>query len=197
MHTLPDSANRLIDELSRLPGVGRKTAQRLAFHFLSSDVELSHSLSNALLDIKQKIKNCSSCHGITEEDPCKICNDNKRNDSLICVVENAYDIFVFEKINSFSGKYHILGGALSPLDGIGPEDLNIDTLLDRVNEGMEVIIATNPSVEGETTALYLSKILGKKGASVTKLARGVPVGSDLEFVDEATLIRAMEGRISV
>ena len=197
MHTLPDSANRLIDELSRLPGVGRKTAQRLAFHFLSSDVELSHSLSNALLDIKQKIKNCSSCHGITEEDPCKICDDNKRNDSLICVVENAYDIFVFEKTNSFSGKYHILGGALSPLDGIGPEDLNIDTLLDRVVEGMEVIIATNPSVEGETTALYLSNILSKKGASVTKLARGVPVGSDLEYVDEATLIRAMEGRVSV
>ena len=197
MHTLPDSANRLIDELSRLPGVGRKTASRLAFHFLSSDVELSHSLSNALLDIKQKIKSCSSCHGITEEDPCKICDDNKRNDSLICVVENAYDIFVFEKTNSFSGKYHILGGALSPLDGIGPEDLNIDTLLDRVIEGMEVIIATNPSVEGETTALYLSNILGKKGASVTKLARGVPVGSDLEYVDEATLIRAMEGRVSV
>ena len=197
MHTLPESANRLIDELSKLPGVGRKTAQRLAFHFLSSDVELSHSLSNALLDIKQKIKNCSSCHGITEEDPCKICDDNKRNDSLICVVENAYDIFVFEKTNSFSGKYHILGGALSPLDGIGPEDLNIDTLLDRVIEGMEVIIATNPSVEGETTALYLSNILGKKGASVTKLARGVPVGSDLEYVDEATLIRAMEGRVSV
>ena len=197
MHTLPDSANRLIDELSRLPGVGRKTAHRLAFHFLSSDVELSHSLSNALLDIKQKIKSCSICHGITEEDPCKICDDNKRNDSLICVVENAYDIFVFEKTNSFSGKYHILGGALSPLDGIGPEDLNIDTLLDRVNEGMEVIIATNPSVEGETTALYLSNILGKKGASVTKLARGVPVGSDLEYVDEATLIRAMEGRVSV
>ena len=197
MHTLPDSANRLIDVLSRLPGVGRKTAQRLAFHFLSSDVELSHSLSNALLDIKQKIKSCSICHGITEEDPCKICDDNKRNDSLICVVENAYDIFVFEKTNSFSGKYHILGGALSPLDGVGPEDLNIDTLLDRVVEGMEVIIATNPSVEGETTALYLSNILGKKGASVTKLARGVPVGSDLEYVDEATLIRAMEGRVSV
>ena len=197
MHTLPDSANRLIDELSRLPGVGRKTAQRLAFHFLSSDEELSHNLSNALLDIKKKIKSCSSCHGITEEDPCKICDDSKRNDSLICVVENAYDIFVFEKTNSFSGKYHILGGALSPLDGIGPEDLNIDTLVDRVNKDMEVIIATNPSVEGETTALYLSNILGKKGASVTKLARGVPVGSDLEYVDEATLIRAMEGRVSV
>ena len=197
MHSLPDSANKLIDELSRLPGIGRKTAQRLAFHFLNSDNELSHSLSQSLLDIKIKIKNCSVCHGITEEDPCKICNDPRKNDSFICVVENAYDIFVFEKTNSFSGKYHVLGGALSPLDGIGPDDLNIESLLSRIEDGFEVVIATNPSVEGETTALYLSKILRQKGASVTKLARGVPVGSDLEYVDDATLIRAMEGRVSV
>jgi len=197
MHSLPDSANRLIDELSRLPGIGRKTAQRLAFHFLSSDSELSHSLSNALLDIKVKIKHCSICHGITEDEPCKICDDPKRDSGLICVVESAYDIFVFEKTNSFTGKYHVLGGALSPLDGIGPEDLNIDSLLNRVADGMEIIIATNPSVEGETTALYLSKILGHNDVNVSKLARGVPVGSDLEYVDDATLIRAMEGRVSV
>lgn len=197
MHSLPDSANKLIDELSRLPGIGRKTAQRLAFHFLNSDEEQSHSLSQSLLDIKIKIKNCSICHGITEEDPCKICNDPRKNDSFICVVENAYDIFVFEKTNSFSGKYHVLGGALSPLDGIGPDDLNIESLVNRINKGFEVVIATNPSVEGETTALYLSKILGQKGVNVTKLARGVPVGSDLEYVDDATLIRAMEGRVSV
>ena len=197
MHSLPDSANKLIDELSRLPGIGRKTAQRLAFHFLNSDEEQSHSLSQSLLDIKIKIKNCSICHGITEEDPCKICNDPRKNDSFICVVENAYDIFVFEKTNSFSGKYHVLGGALSPLDGIGPDDLNIESLVNRINEGFEVVIATNPSVEGETTALYLSKILGQNGVNVTKLARGVPVGSDLEYVDDATLIRAMEGRVSV
>ena len=197
MHSLPDSAIKLIDELSRLPGIGRKTAQRLAFHFLNSDEEQSHSLSQSLLDIKIKIKNCSICHGITEEDPCKICNDPRKNDSFICVVENAYDIFVFEKTNSFSGKYHVLGGALSPLDGIGPDDLNIESLVNRINEGFEVVIATNPSVEGETTALYLSKILGQKGVNVTKLARGVPVGSDLEYVDDATLIRAMEGRVSV
>ena len=197
MHSLPDSANKLIDELSRLPGIGRKTAQRLAFHFLNSDEEQSHSLSQSLLDIKIKIKNCSICHGITEEDPCKICNDPRKNDSFICVVENAYDIFVFEKTNSFSGKYHVLGGALSPLDGIGPDDLNIESLVNRVDDGFEVVIATNPSVEGETTALYLSKILAQKGANVTKLARGVPVGSDLEYVDDATLIRAMEGRVSV
>ena len=197
MHSLPDSAIKLIDELSRLPGIGRKTAQRLAFHFLNSDEEQSHSLSQSLLDIKIKIKNCSICHGITEKDPCKICNDPRKNDSFICVVENAYDIFVFEKTNSFSGKYHVLGGALSPLDGIGPDDLNIESLVNRINEGFEVVIATNPSVEGETTALYLSKILGQKGVNVTKLARGVPVGSDLEYVDDATLIRAMEGRVSV
>ena len=197
MHSLPDSANKLIDELSRLPGIGRKTAQRLAFHFLNSDEEQSHSLSQSLLDIKIKIKNCSICHGITEKDPCKICNDPRKNDSFICVVENAYDIFVFEKTNSFSGKYHVLGGALSPLDGIGPDDLNIESLVNRIKDGFEVVIATNPSVEGETTALYLSKILGQKGVNVTKLARGVPVGSDLEYVDDATLIRAMEGRVSV
>ena len=197
MHSLPDSANRLIDELSRLPGIGRKTAQRLAFHFLGSDSELSHSLSNALLDIKVKIKHCSICHGITQDEPCKICDDPNRDSELICVVESAYDIFVFEKTNSFAGKYHVLGGALSPLDGIGPEDLNIDSLLNRVVDGMEIIIATNPSVEGETTALYLSKILGHNEVNVSKLARGVPVGSDLEYVDDATLIRAMEGRVSV
>jgi recombination protein RecR len=197
MQSLPDSVIRLIDELSRLPGIGNKTAQRLAFHLLNSDKELSESLSNALLDIKIKIKQCSNCHGITEEDPCKICNDPRRDDGLLCVVENAYDIFVFEKINSFSGRYHVLGGALSPLDGIGPEDLKINSLLNRVSDGMEVVIATNPSVEGETTALYLSKILANKGVKVSKLARGVPVGSDLEYIDEATLIRAMEGRVSV
>jgi|TARA_B100001250_G_scaffold192739_1_gene165685 recombination protein RecR len=197
MQSLPDSVIRLIDELSRLPGIGNKTAQRLAFHLLNSDKELSDSLSNALLDIKIKIKQCSNCHGITEEDPCKICNDPRRDDGLLCVVENAYDIFVFEKINSFSGRYHVLGGALSPLDGIGPEDLKINSLLNRVSDGMEVVIATNPSVEGETTALYLSKILANKGVKVSKLARGVPVGSDLEYIDEATLIRAMEGRVSV
>lgn len=197
MQSLPDSVIRLIDELSRLPGIGNKTAQRLAFHLLSSDKELSDSISNALLDIKIKIKQCSNCNGITEEDPCKICDDPRRDDGLLCVVENAYDIFVFEKINSFSGRYHVLGGALSPLDGIGPEDLKINSLLKRVNDGMEVVIATNPSVEGETTALYLSKILANKGVKVSKLARGVPVGSDLEYIDEATLIRAMEGRVSV
>ena len=197
MHSLPDSAIRLINEFSKLPGIGRKTAQRLAFHLLSSKTENVYRLSQSLKEIKSKIKNCTICHGITENDPCKICLDSKREDDLLCVVESPYDVFVFEKINMFRGKYHVLGGSLSPLDGIGPDELNISTLIDRVNEGTEILIATNPSVEGETTALYISKILQKKNISVSKLARGVPVGSNLEYIDEATLIRAIEGRISV
>tara|TARA_Y100000748_G_scaffold303267_2_gene307846 strand:+ start:3499 stop:4092 length:594 start_codon:yes stop_codon:yes gene_type:complete len=197
MYSLPDSANKLIDNFSRLPGIGRKTAQRLVFHLLSTDGELTYNLSDSLKDLKLKIKNCSICHGITESNPCKICSDPKRDDTLLCVVENPYDVFVFEKINSFMGKYHILGGVLSPLDGIGPDDLNIDSLLKRLEQGIEIIIATNPSVEGETTALYLAKILSDKNLSISKLARGIPVGSDLEYVDDATLIRAMEGRVSI
>ena len=197
MQSLPDSANRLIDEFSRLPGIGRKTAQRLAFHLLNSEKETVYRLSDALKDIKIKVQDCSLCHGITEDDPCKICNDVKRDDRLLCIVENAYDIFIFEKTNSFRGKYHVMGGALSPLDGIGPDNLNVDSLVRRLQSGMEIILATNPSVEGETTALYLAKILAEKNVTVSRLARGIPVGGDLEYVDEATLIRAMEGRTSV
>ena len=192
-----DLLNELINALTILPGVGIKSAQRMAFNILEKNRDKAKNLSDLLRLATEQIRNCNQCRNLTEQSICNICSDEKRNNSLICLVENAYDIFVFEKTNSFLGKYHILGGALSPLDGIGPEDLNIDTLLERVVEGMEVIIATNPSVEGETTALYLSNILGKKGVSVTKLARGVPVGSDLEYIDEATLIRAMEGRVSV
>ncbi len=197
MQSLPDSANRLIDEFSRLPGIGRKTAQRLAFHLLNSEKETVYRLSDALKDIKIKVQDCSLCHGITEDDPCKICNDVKRDDHLLCIVENAYDIFIFEKTNSFRGKYHVMGGALSPLDGIGPDNLNVDSLVRRLQPGMEIILATNPSVEGETTALYLAKILAEKNVTVSRLARGIPVGGDLAYVDEATLIRAMEGRTSV
>ena len=144
-----------------------------------------------------RIKQCSICHGVSEEDICKICIDERRDGDLICVVENAFDILVFERINSFSGRYHVLGGVLSPIDGTGPDDLNIETLSKRLHNGMEVIIATNPSVEGETTALYLSKFLSERDIKVSKLARGLPVGGDLEYVDVATLTRAMEGRISV
>ena len=197
MQLLPESANKLIDEFSRLPGIGKKTAQRLTFYLLNATQGYVHDLSDALRDIKIKIQKCTICHGITENDPCMICSSTERDENTLCVVENAYDIFVFEKTNSFRGKYHVLDGALSPLDGIGPEELNISSLIDRIHSGMEIIIATNPSVEGETTSLYLSKILADRDIVLSKLARGVPVGGDLEYVDDATLIRAIEGRISV
>ena len=194
MQTLPASANKLIEELSRLPGIGKKTAQRLAFHLLKADTSIVYRLSDSLKDVKNKVRSCSSCGGITEEETCVICNDPKRDNNQLCIVEDAPDIYVFERTNIFKGTYHVLGGALSPLDGIGPDELNMSRLMDRIEPGMEIIIATNPTVEGETTALYISKKLSDSDVKVTRLARGIPVGGDLEYTDEATLIRAMEGR---
>ena len=194
MQTLPASVNKLIEELSRLPGIGKKTAQRLAFHLLKADTSIVYRLSDSLKDVKNKVRSCSSCGGITEEETCVICNDPKRDNNQLCIVEDAPDIYVFERTNIFKGTYHVLGGALSPLDGIGPDELNMGRLMDRVKPGMEIIIATNPTVEGETTALYISKKLSDSDVKVTRLARGIPVGGDLEYTDEATLIRAMEGR---
>ena len=197
MFSLPSSVNKLIEELSNFPGIGKKTAQRLAFHILKTHKNKILSLSQSLNDVKSKIIFCSVCHGITEQDPCVICNDENRN-STLCVVEEAQDIFIFEKTNFFGCKYHVLGGALSPLDGIGPDELNIDSLLKRIEPDMEIIVATNSSIEGETTSLYLNKVLSNfKKIKVTRLARGLPVGGDLEYIDEATLIRAMEGRTSI
>ena len=197
MQSLPEPAVKLINDFSQLPGIGKKTAQRLVFFLLSSDYNYTNNLSESLKNLKSKIKNCSICHGITELEPCHICTSSKRQDNLLCIVENPFDVFVFEKINSFRGRYHVLGGVLSPLDGIGPDDLNIKSLLERVESNMEIIIATNSSVEGETTSLYLSKILVDKVNRVSKLARGVPVGAELEYIDAATLTRAMEGRTSI
>ena len=194
MQSLPDSANRLIEEFSRLPGIGRKTAQRLTFHLLKTEKETVYRLSDVLRDVKVKVHECSVCGGITEVDPCVICTNPKRNKNLLCIVEDAPDIYAFERTNSFNGYYHVLSGALSPLDGIGPDELNLSNLLTRIKTGMEVVIATNPSVEGETTALFLSKYLSGKDITITRLARGLPVGGNLEYTDEATLIRAMEGR---
>ena len=147
--------------------------------------------------VKSRIRNCSLCYGITENELCPICEDVKRDKNTLCIVENAQDVFVFERTNTFRGVYHVLGGVLSPLDGISPEDLNISTLISRITEGMEIILATNSSVEGETTSLYLTKILEDKKIKITRLARGLPVGGDLDYIDEATLVRAMEGRTSV
>ncbi len=197
MGAVPQSINRLIEEFSRFPGIGRKTAQRMAFHVLKSTHQDSAHLAEAVMDVKTKILFCSHCGGITEEDPCSICSDGKRDPQLLCIVEEAADIYAFEKTNSFRGIYHVLGGVLSPLDGIGPDDLNIDKLLQRVRPQQEVIIATNPSIEGDATALYLAKLLKDKSVKVTRLARGIPVGGDLEYTDDATLIRAMEGRTSL
>ncbi len=194
MESYPQSVERLISEFAKFPGIGRKTAQRMAFHVLMSNNEHSAHLAQAVMDVKTKILLCSSCGGITEEDPCHICSDPKRDKNLICIVEDPADIYAFERMGIFRGLYHVLGGVISPLDGIGPDSLTIDRLLTRIQEGMEIILATNASIEGDTTALYLGKILNGKGVEVTRLARGIPVGGELEYIDEATLQRAIEGR---
>ena len=194
MESYPQSVERLISEFAKFPGIGKKTAQRMAFHILMSNNEHSAHLAQAVMDVKTKILLCSSCGGITEDDPCHICSDPKRDKNLICIVEDPADIYAFERMGIFRGLYHVLGGVISPLDGIGPDSLTIDRLLTRIQEGMEIILATNASIEGDTTALYLGKILNEKGVEVTRLARGIPVGGELEYVDEATLQRAIEGR---
>ena len=197
MSLYPKSANHLIEQLAKLPGVGKATAQRLAFFILKSDQKENIALASAIKEIKENIRFCFECGIMSESEICNICTDQNRDGSIICVVEEPQDIYSFERTNSYKGKYHVLGGVLSPLDGIGPDDLNLDNLYKRVVSGMEVILATNPSVEGDTTCLYLSKKLEELGVNVTRLARGLPVGSDLEYMDELTLVRAMEGRTSV
>ena len=194
MDALPESLNRLIDGLSDFPGIGKKTAERMAFYLLKSNDGWAQNLAKAIMDVKEQIHECPICHNISDTSPCSICSDTKRDPSLLCVVEDTTDLVVFEKTNHFRGKYHVLGGVLSPLDGIGPEDLHFDTLLERINGEEEVIIATNPSAEGETTALYLAKLLKEHNVKVTRLASGIPVGGDLEYTDEATLVSALEGR---
>lgn len=194
---VPDSIDRLIEQFAKFPGIGKKTAERMSFYLLNAPKEQSIHLAEAILDMKQSILSCSICGSITQENPCALCSDVKRDDNVICVVEDADDIYRLEKTNTFMGRYHVLGGVLSPLDGIGPDDLNINALLDRVKEGMEIVLATNPSIEGEATNLYLAKLLKQKGAEVTRLARGLPVGSDLEYTDDATILSALEGRTSL
>ncbi len=187
---------RLIEELSKLPTVGPKTAQRLAFYMLSMTPQDAEALATAILEAKSRIRNCSVCGNITEADPCVICTNPQRNQSVICVVEDPRDVAAMERTREFAGLYHVLQGAISPLDGVGPDDLRIDELVKRVTAGevREVIVATNPRVEGEATALYLSKVLKPLGVRVTRIAHGLPVGGDLEYADEVTLARALEGR---
>ena len=197
MSLYPNSANILIEQLAKLPGVGKATAQRLAFFILKSDQQDNINLAHAIKEIKEKITFCVDCGIMAESEICSICLDENRDEKIICVVEEPQDIYSFEKTNSFKGRYHVLGGVLSPLDGVGPDELNIENLYNRVESGMEVILATNPSVEGDTTCLYLSGKLEDRGVKVTRLARGLPVGSDLEYMDELTLVRAMEGRTTI
>ena len=194
MSSIPDTIEKLIEEFSRFPGIGRKTAQRMTFNVLKSSTDEASTLAKAIIDMKSKIKFCNICHGITEENPCLICKDVKRDPSLICVIEDPADIYTLEKNRIFNGLYHVLGGLLSPLDGIGPEDININTLINRLKPGYELIIATNSSIEGETTSLYIAKLLNEKSINITRLATGIPMGTNLEYIDDATIQRAIEGR---
>ena len=195
---MPDFAEpieRLIEELKHLPGIGQKTAQRLAFHILRTEPEEALALAQAIRDAKEKIRQCSVCNNITESDPCFFCSSPTRNRKIICVVEEPNSIQAIEKTREFSGMYHVLGGALSPLQGIGPEQLKIKSLIERLKGGVEeLIIATNPNGEGEATAMYLAKLLKPLGVRVTRIGVGIPVGSDLEYADEVTMMKAMEGR---
>jgi recombination protein RecR len=194
-----ESVEQLAEQFAQLPGIGRKTAHRLALYVVKMSKEDVEALARALVGVKEKVRYCSICSNITESDPCLICSNSKRDRSVICVVEEPTDVLALEKTNEFKGLYHVLGGALSPLDGIGPEDLRIRELLQRLSgSGVEeVILALNPNVEGEATTLYLSKLLKPLAKKITRIARGLPVGTDLEYADEATLSRALEGRIAV
>lgn len=196
---MPDFAApiaRLVDELKRLPGIGQKTAQRLAFFILRASREDALALAEAIRGAKENIRECSVCNNITDRDPCLYCTNAARSRKTICVVENASDIMAVEKTRQYAGMYHILGGALAPLSGVGPEQLKIKSLLERLKSGVveEIIIATSPTTEGEATAVYLSKLIKPLGVRVTRIAMGIPVGSDLEYADEVTMSKAMEGR---
>jgi len=196
---MPDFAvpvERLIDALKHLPGIGQKTAQRLAFHLLRAAPEDALALADAIRDAKEKIRQCSVCHNITDTDQCLYCVGPTRSRKTICVVEEAHNILAIEKTRTFSGMYHVLGGSLSPLQGRGPEQLKIKSLIERLKEGSveEIIIATNPTAEGEATAVYMSKLLKPLGVRVTRIGVGIPVGADLEYADEVTMLKALEGR---
>lgn len=190
------AVQELIDELGRLPGVGPKSAQRIAFHVLAEDPEEVKALASALLRVKEKVRFCEICGNVTESEVCSICTDPRRMDSVICVVEESKDIVAIERTREYRGRYHVLGGSINPIQGVGPDDLRIRELISRLSDGAvaEVIIATDPNIEGEATAAYLIRILSSIGVAVSRLASGLPVGGDLEYADEITLSRAFEGR---
>ena len=196
MRDYPRQLEILINELSKLPGVGEKSAQRLAFHILDKDEKQVEALAESMLNAKRQLKHCSICGNLTDSDPCKICSDPGRRKDLICVVETPRDLMAMERIRDYNGTYHVLHGVISPMEGIGPEDINLKSLIKRLqaNDCEEVIIATNPTIQGEATAMYISKLLKPAGIKVSRIAHGVPVGSDLEFADEVTLLKSFVGR---
>jgi recombination protein RecR len=196
-NVLPSALDDLIEELSRLPGIGRKTATRLAFHLLKVQDHHAENLANAILQMKKKVHFCPICFNLTEHETCNICSDVNRNKDQICVVEDSESLMMIEKTNQFDGVYHVLGGVISPLDGIGAEDLNIKSLLARLESVNEVILALNPSTEGEATTIYLARLIKPLHIKVTRLARGIPLGGHLEFVDELTLTKALQARDEV
>ena len=187
--------SKLISELAKLPGIGRKTAQRLAYHILSMDTQSAYALANAITAAKDQVKACSVCNNITDQDPCAICDNPKRDRSVICVVQDAKDVVAIERTKEFKGLYHVLGGAISPMEGVGPEDLHIQSFMRRLTtQVQEVILATNLTIEGETTAMYLARLIKPFHIKTTRIARGIPAGADLEYTDEATLAGALAGR---
>lgn len=197
MNGLPPSLEKVIQELARFPGIGKKTAQRLGFHLLDSPPQWLEELAAAFLALKERVHECLQCHFIAEEELCEICRNPQRDAATICVVERVLDVLIFERMGAYRGRYHVLGGLISPLDGVTPEDLHIDDLIERLPDVRELIIATHPSIEGDTTALYIGELAAKFPVKVTKLARGVPMGSHLEFTDEATLASAYTSRVEL
>ena len=195
----PSTILNLIECFKKLPGIGEKTAERLALSMLDMDDEVINLFSQSLKDVKTKIKRCSVCNNLSEEDKCQICRDNDRNKKLICVVEEPKNVILFEKLNIFDGYYHVLDGLISPIDGINPEDINISSLIDRVKKDKitELILALKPSVEGETTSLYISKLLEKEDVKITKIAYGIPMGAEMDYVDSLTLELALENRMDI
>ena len=200
MDTTPRTVTQLIEEFHRLPGIGPKTAQRLTFYLLRAPKEQAEALAQAVLQIKERIVTCAICSNIAEENPCAICRDESRDRSIICVVEEPLDVLALERTREYHGLYHVLHGAISPVEGIGPEDLRIQELLGRIQRDpgiKEIVLATNPNLEGEATAMYLERLIKPLGIRLTRLARGLPMGGDLEYADEVTLTRALEGRREV
>lgn len=197
MRQYPKPLNKLINELSKLPGIGGKTAQRLAFHILALKESEATALANSIVNAKRSLHYCSVCGNLTDTDPCEICSDESRDRTKVCVVETPQDVIAMERIREFKGLYHVLHGAISPVEGIGPNEINLKSLITRLqqhDEVGEIIVATNPNIEGEATAMYIARLLKPSGIKVTRIAHGIPVGGDLEYADEVTLLKAMEGR---